>query len=87
MWTRVAILIGIISMVALTPCLADELIVPFGVHVEEFKAEALERGLDLYDGDGFVENKGMKIHIFTYKFAEINTLNLIKELTAKHRRI
>lgn len=64
----------------------DEIQIPFPIRVEPFKAEAKERGLDLYDQDGFVENRGGEFKVFTYHTVTPEQLELIQELTWKHLR-
>jgi hypothetical protein len=68
---------------------ADEVRIPFAVYVEDFKKDAKEQGLDLYDNrnsDGFIQNKGQEFYVFTYKPISMEHLDLIKELTWKHIR-
>lgn len=65
---------------------ADEIQIPFAIHVDQFKKDAKEAGFDLYDGDGFVENKGGRFVVYTYKTISFENLRLLKELTWKNLR-
>jgi len=68
---------------------ADEIKVPFAIYVEEFKAEAKEKGFDLYEkreSDGFIVSRGAEFSVFTFKEATPEQLELIKFLAFKHQR-
>lgn len=65
---------------------ATEINIPFPVYADQFKVDAKERGFDLYDGDGFVENKGDNFKVFTYKAVTDEQLEIIKDLTWKNMR-
>ena len=65
---------------------ADEVTIPFAIHVEDFKKEVKENGFDLYDGDGFVENKGGEFKVFTYKPVKFEHLDLFRKIAIKHLR-
>jgi len=68
---------------------SDQIKVPFAIYVEEFKAEAKELGLDLYDtkeSDGFIENHGSNFTVCTYKPVKKEIFDVITKLTWKHLR-
>ncbi len=77
---------GLLLVGVTLPSFADEIGVPFAIHVEDFKADALEHDFDLYDGDGFIQNKGSRFVVYTYKRVTPEQLSLITELTWKHLR-
>ena len=85
---KVTAIIGILLMVAV-PSLADEIEIPFAINKNAYIQEALEKGLDLTDGDnahGFIDNRGSRFIVCTYRTATIEQLELIKNLTWKHLR-
>lgn len=66
--------------------LADEIVIPFGVYMDEFKAECKKNGLDLYgnrDSNGFVTDRAAEFSVFTYKQATVEQLDVVKEATWK----
>ena len=86
---RVAVLgvfLSFFTLGAVTYSYADEIEVPLAIHVKPFIEDCKSRGLDLNDVDGFVENKGSRVVVYTYGSIGINTLDLIKDMAFKHRR-
>ena len=68
---------------------ADQVDIPFGIYVEDFKEDSKEHGFDLYgtrDSDGFIRDNGMSTEILTYKPVKEEELNIIKKLSLKHAR-
>ena len=68
---------------------ADEIEIPFGVRIEDFKKDCLTQDLDLYDKDnshGFVENRASRIIVYTYRTATVQQLETIKECAFKNLR-
>lgn len=89
MFKRTAIIVLILAIVAVPYSFSDEVRVPFAIYLEDFKAEAKENGFDLYDtreSHGFIENKGGRFTVCTYRSVTQEQLDLIKELTWKHLR-
>lgn len=84
-WTRAA-LVATFALSMSTHSFADEIEVNFPIYVEKFKVEAKERGLDLYDVDGFVESKGQRFVVYTYKPVTLEQLETIKTATWKSMR-
>ncbi len=80
----VGVILLALSMSTLS--LADEVNIPFPIHVKPFIKECKKQGFDLNDVDGFVENKGGKVIIYTYKPVSIEQLEKFKMLTWKHIR-
>ena len=69
--------------------LADEIQIPYGVYMDEFKAECKLKGLDLENtraSQGFVNDRANEFSVFTYKTATPEQLDLIREVSLKHRR-
>ena len=68
---------------------ADEIEIPFAVHMDKFMEECSANGLDLYGRDssqGFVENKGSRFIVYTYKMATDEQLSIIKDSAFKNLR-
>lgn len=83
------LLAGFIALMALSLAsisFADEIHIPIAINIENFKADCLARGLDLNDKDGFVENKGMSIIVYTYHTASEEQMDLIKDMAFKNVR-
>ncbi len=79
----------VLAMVFLLGCSlshATEVRVPYGIYVEQFKKESKEKGFDLNDVDGFIQNKGNNFVIYTYKPITDEQLELIKDLTWNNMR-
>ena len=79
-----------LAFLALSPYShADEIHAPFAINVEDFKTDAKAHGFDLYDqkdSQGFVENRGSSFVVYTYRTATPEQLDLVKDLTWRHRR-
>ena len=68
---------------------ADEIEIPFAVHMDKFMEDCVTDGLDLYGRDlsqGFVENKGSRFIVYTYKQATDKQLDIIKTSTFNNLR-
>ena len=84
-WTRAAIVATFVLSMSFTSY-ADEVNIPFPIHVKPFIKECKAQGFDLNDVDGFIENKGGEVIIYTYKPVSIEQLEKFKMLTWKHIR-
>ncbi len=65
---------------------ADEIQVPFGVYMDEFKSECKLKGLDLEgnkNSQGFVKDEAGKFSVFTYKTATPEQMDIVKDATWK----
>ena len=81
------ILVGIMMATAIvfstSIALADGVIIPGSIRVEEFKKLMNERGMDLSgsdDSDGYVENGGNKIKVISYAPVKMEKMELMKEI-------
>lgn len=81
----VVILAGVL---VITPSIsfADEVHIGFPVKLEQFKAYTKERGFDLNDKDGFVENKGQEIVVYSYHTMTPQQMEIVKDATFKNLR-
>lgn len=68
------------------PCFSDELHVPFAIHKEQFIIDAKAEGFDLNDVDGFIENRGSEVVIYTYKTISKSQMEILKNTTWKNLR-
>lgn len=87
------ILVGIMMATAIvfstSIALADGVIIPGSIKVEEFKKIMLKHGMDLSggdDADGYVDNKGTSIKVITYAPVSIEQMELMKEAAFKSVR-
>lgn len=64
----------------------DEIIIPFALNIEPFKKELKSKGIDLYDKDGFVENKASRVIIYTYEPTTEEQKEIIKISAFKNMR-
>lgn len=84
-WLFPAVSLAFVSSVSL----ADEVIIPYGVYMDEFKSDCKARGLDLENtrtSHGFVDDRAGSFTVFTYETLTPNELDLIKDMSVKHRR-
>lgn len=86
----VAITAALIATLIASPlALADVIWIPMSTKVGKFKAEMMERGLDLYGNDdslGHVEDYGTKIKVVTHRWMTDEELELIKDAALASRR-
>ena len=85
---KVLVIIGLCLLIA-SPLLADEVKISFPIYKQDFINEALENNFDLTDGrdaHGFIDNRGAKFIVCTYRRVTPEQLELIKNLTWKHLR-
>ena len=82
---RIAFLVAFLSLV-FTNAFADEVRIPFGVYMDEFKSECKKNGLDLEgrrDSDGFVTDRASDFSVFAYRRLNDEELEVIKQVTWK----
>ena len=68
---------------------ADEIQIPFAVKIDAFKKECLRNGIDFYGNDesmGFIENKGGRIIIYTYKSFDKKKLEIVQKSAMRNLR-
>ena len=85
---KVLVIIGLCLLIA-SPLLADEIEIPFAIYTQDFIEDALTKGFDLTDSrdaHGFIDNRGARFIVCTYKQVTMEQLDLIKNLTWKHLR-
>lgn len=81
--------IGILTILLSLGCslsFADEIRIPVSVKVDDFKNECKKSGFDLNEVDGFVENKGQRFIVYTYKSVTDQQLEIIKDAAWKTKR-
>ena len=93
-WIRIAtvkpLLIAITFFLLIgSTSFADEINIPFAVNMKEFKWDLKQHGLNFY-GDkkaiGFIEDKGSRIVLYTYKRIKTEDMETIKNVMWKHVR-
>ena len=85
---KVLVIIGLCLLIA-SPLLADEIEIPFAINKQTYVEEALQNNFDLTDGefaDGFIESKGSRFVVYTYRQITPEQLDLLTKLTWKHLR-
>lgn len=89
MKARGIILTGGFLLAFISSAFADEIRIPFGVYMDDFKKDCNAHGLDLYgrrDSDGFIEDRARDFSVFTYKRSTDEQLDIIKDSTWKYIR-
>ena len=84
-YLKAALLFVFLASFSLT-AMADEIEIPFAIDIPSFKEELLGHGFNLNDVDGFVENKGMTIVVYTYKNSTVDQRRLIREAAFSNLR-
>lgn len=80
--------IGVV-VASTTTALADGVIIPGSIKVEQFKEEMKSLGMDLYgteSSDGEIQNKGTEIKVITYKPVTIEQMDWMKDAAKKSVR-
>lgn len=81
-------MVGLAVALATIPSIssADEVHIGFPVKLQEFKAYTNQRGFNLDDKDGFIENKGQEIIVYSYRTMTPEQMQIVKDATFKNLR-
>lgn len=82
--------IGVIAMLVLTSnCFCDEIRIPFSIHEKAFKQELAKHGMRMDhsdNGDGFIEDRGGSMNVFSYHSFTPKQMEIIKDAAFKCER-